>query len=185
LGVHPALGRFFLPDEEREDNAQKLAVIGYGFWQRHFAGRRDAIGQTLEIGTARYTVVGVAPEGFTGMELSDVDVWLPLTAADGLRFDKTPTWSTTSSAQWLLIIARLAPGASHERAAAQAAAAYKRWSLTRGADLSVRDRASLDSQVVDLGSIIPGKSLSSFGVSATSNEGRISKLLAAVALLVL
>jgi predicted permease len=46
-------------------------------------------------------------------------------------------------------------------------------------------RASIDSQVVDLGSIIPGKSLSSFGVSATSSEVRISKLLAAVALVVL
>ena len=185
LGVRPALGRFFLPDEAREDNAQKLAVIGYAFWQRQFAGRRDAIGQPLEIGTARYTIVGVAPQGFSGTELGEVDVWLPITAADGLRFDNTPTWTTTSSAQWLFIVARLKPGARPERAASQATSAFRSWSLARATDQAPRTRASVDSQVVELGSIIPGKSISSFGVSATSSEVRISKLLAAVAIVVL
>ena len=81
LGVRPAVGRFFEPEEERVEAPQKLAVISYGFWQRRYGGRRQAIGQILEIGTGRYTIVGVAPRGFTGTELSDVDVWLPITAA--------------------------------------------------------------------------------------------------------
>ncbi|MGH7619891.1 MAG: ADOP family duplicated permease, partial [Gemmatimonadaceae bacterium] len=185
LGVRPFLGRFFLPDEERVDDAQKLAVIGYAFWQRHFGGRRDAIGQTLDMGTTRFTVVGVAPPGFSGTELGEVDVWLPITAADGLRFDKSPNWTTTASSQWLYIIARLKPGARPERAAAQATAAYKSWSLARSSNLTPRVRAYIDSQVVELGSIIPGKSLSSFGIGAQSGEVKTSKLLAAVAIVVL
>jgi predicted permease len=185
LGVRPALGRFFLPDEEREDNAQKLAVIGYGYWQRQFAGPRNAIGQTLELGTAKYTIVGVAPEGFSGTELGEVDVWLPITAADGLRFDRSPNWTTSSSAQWLFIVARLKRGATPERAAAQATSAFKSWSLATATQLTPRIRANVDSQVVELGSIVPGKSVSSFGISATSSEVRISKLLAAVAIVVL
>ena len=185
LGVRPAAGRFFQPDEETVNAPQKLAVIGYAFWQRRFAGRRDAIGQTLEVGTGRYTIVGVAPEGFTGTELGDVDVWLPITAAEGLRFDHTPEWTTTSRSQYLHIIARLQPGASAERAAAQATAAYRSWRVASATDLSARERARIDSETVALGSIIPGRSLSSFGVAANSAEVKTSKLLAAVAVVVL
>ena len=149
LGVRPAIGRFFLPDEERENDAQKLAVIGYGFWQRHFSGERSAIGQTLELGTAKYTIVGVAPEGFSGTELGEVDVWLPITAADGLRFDRSPNWTTSSSSQWLFIVARLKPGVRPERAAAQATSVYKSWSLATSTNPTPRIRAGIDSQVVD------------------------------------
>src|SRR5262249_9356001 len=139
----------------------------------------------LDIGTARYTIVGVAPQGFTGTELGEVDVWLPITAADGLRFDNSPTWTTTSGSQWVFIVARLKPGARAERAASQATAVFKSWSLARATNVTPFLRAYIDSQVVDLGSIVPGKSLASYGVSATSNEVRISQLLAAVAFVVL
>lgn len=74
LGVRPALGRFFAPDDEQPNDPRKSAVLGYGYWQRQYAGRRDAVGRTMEIGTSRYTIVGVAPKGFTGTELRDVDV---------------------------------------------------------------------------------------------------------------
>ncbi|HET7371956.1 MAG TPA: ADOP family duplicated permease [Gemmatimonadaceae bacterium] len=185
LGVRPAVGRFFEPEEERVEAPQKLAVISYGFWQRRYAGRRQAIGQILEIGTGRYTIVGVAPRGFTGTELSDVDVWLPITAADRLRFDKSPEWATTSGAQYLQIVARLRPGVTAERAAAQATSVYRSWRIASAMNASARARALVDSQVVALGSIIPGRALSSFGLSAGSAEVKTSKLLAAVAVLVL
>src|SRR5207248_1003490 len=122
---------------------------------------------------------------FTGTELGELDVWLPITAADGLRFDNTPNWTTSSSAQWLYVIARLRPGVRPERAAAQATATFKSWNRASATNPTPRFLAANDSQVVELGSIIPGKSLSSFGVSATSTEVRISKLLAAVAFVVL
>ena len=56
-------------------------MIGYGYWQKAYAGSTQAIGQTIELGTERYTIVGVTPRGFTSVELRDVDVWLPITGA--------------------------------------------------------------------------------------------------------
>jgi hypothetical protein len=46
------------------------------------------VGQALDLGTERYTVVGVAPEGFTGTSFSDVEVWIPIAAAGALRFER-------------------------------------------------------------------------------------------------
>ena len=194
LGVRPEVGRFFQEDEAGESNPQKLAVIGYGFWQRHFGGRRDAIGAPLDIGADRYTVVGVAPKGFTGVELSDIDVWLPIASADGLRFVKGPEWRTTRSSQWLNIIARLAPGATPERSLAQATAAYRAFARARNVDSErggggpstvSSSSDNPDSMTVILGSVIPGRSPSTFGLSAKSGVVQVSRLLGGVSLLVL
>ena len=188
LGVRPHRGRFFQDDEAGETNPQQLAVIGYNFWQRHFGGRDDAIGSTLDLGTDRYTVVGVAPKGFTGVELSDIDVWIPIAAANGLRFAKSADWATTRNSQWLSIIARLKPGANLERAAAQATAIFKageRERVAAATNPSPRFRASPDSQSVELSSILPGKSIKAFGISARSAEMRVSQLLGGVAIIVL
>lgn len=68
----------------------------------------------------------MAPQGFTGVELSDIDVWIPIAAANGLRFAKGSDWATTRSSQWVSIIARLKPGATMAHAEAQA-------TLVRGA----------------------------------------------------
>ncbi|HEX7120721.1 MAG TPA: ABC transporter permease, partial [Gemmatimonadaceae bacterium] len=182
LGVRPALGRFFQEDEAGETNPQKLAVISHGFWQRHFAGSRSAIGSTLDIGTDQYTVVGVAPKGFTGAEARNVDLWIPIAAADGLRFIKGPEWRTTSGAQWLNIYARLAPGASPAQALARATAAFRAGERARRTGAEV---ARADSIEVVFGSLIPGRSPASFGLSARSGEMQVARLLGVVSLLVL
>lgn len=182
LGVRPLRGRFFAMDEGSEVSPQRVAVIGYYFWQRQFNGRDDAIGTTIDLGTDRYTVVGVAPKGFTGVELSDIDVWIPIAAAGGLRFAKGADWATTRNSQWLTIIARLKPGANLERAAAQATAVFRageRERVTAATNPSPRFRASPDSQSIHLSSILPGRSI------ARSAELRVSQLLGGVAVLVL
>jgi predicted permease len=162
-----------------------LAVLGYGYWQRRYAGRRDAIGQAIEIGTSRYTIVGVAPEGFTGTDIRDVDVWLPVAAAEGLRFAKARDWTTDPGAQWLLVIARLKPGANLQRAEAEATAAYRNWQRTAMRRPTPQRLAEVDSERVILGSIIPGKSLWSWTLSGSGSDVRVSELLGAVAFIVL
>ena len=188
LGVRPLRGRFFAEDEAGEVNPRQVAVIGYNFWQRQFNGRDDAIGSTMDLGRDRYTVIGVAPKGFNGVELSDIDVWIPIAAAGGLRFAKGADWATTRNSQWVTIIARLKPGANLAQAEAQATAAFRageRERVAAATNPSPLFRASPDSQSVELTSILPGKSPRAFGLSAHSAEMRVSQLLGGVAVIVL
>jgi putative ABC transport system permease protein len=185
LGVHPALGRFFTQQEEPESGGQKLAVLGYGYWQTAYGGSAQAIGRTIELGTERYTIIGVTPRGFSGVELRDVDVWLPIAGAPGLRFAKGADWATSTNSQWLLALARLKPGASPEHAAAQATVAYRNWSRATLAKPTPALLAYVDSQSVLLGSIIPGRSLWTWQFSGSGSDMKVAKLVGAVALIVL
>ncbi|HEX5829398.1 MAG TPA: ABC transporter permease, partial [Gemmatimonadaceae bacterium] len=118
LDVRPTLGRFFTPDEDDFRTPAEVVVLDHGFWQREFGGDRDVLGREVPIGQARYTVVGVAPPGFTGVDLRPVDVWLPLAA--GARLAVEPDAFTSRNWTWVETVARLKPGASI--AAAEAAA---------------------------------------------------------------
>ena len=85
LGVQSALGRFFGATEDRV-GATPVAVVSYRYWRRQLQSDPTVLGRTLPIGRFTYTIVGVAPEGFTGADLTEPDVWLPLrTAAPDLN----------------------------------------------------------------------------------------------------
>ena len=79
LGVRATIGRLFTADDDGVP-APNVAVISYPFWQREYSGDPQVLGRQLSIGDARFTIVGVAPPGFTGVDLDRVDVWIPLTA---------------------------------------------------------------------------------------------------------
>src|SRR3974390_845579 len=64
LGAQPTLGRGFLPEEEKNEAA--VAVISDGFWSRRLGSDPHVIGKTLTLNRTAYTIVGVAPHGFTG-----------------------------------------------------------------------------------------------------------------------
>ena len=82
LGVHPYQGRFFSSDEAGDAPGAPVAILGYGFWQREFDGDQRIIGRTVLLSGAPHTVVGITPDGFNGVDLTNVDVYLPLT--DGM-----------------------------------------------------------------------------------------------------
>jgi putative ABC transport system permease protein len=75
LGVEPLVGRAFLKGEDQAGK-NRVALLSYGFWQRHFGGREDAVGQALELNDEKYTVVGVMPPWF-GV-LGGADIWTPM-----------------------------------------------------------------------------------------------------------
>ena len=82
LGLTPAKGRFFFPNEVNTPGSAPVAVLSYGAWKNRFNGAGDVIGKTLEINRATFTVVGVAPQGFLGVSaIFGPDVWLPATMA--------------------------------------------------------------------------------------------------------
>ena len=122
LGVTPTAGRFFTAQEDDPVAPVNVAVIGYGLWQQEFGGRPDAVGKSLVIDNTDYTVVGVAPRGFTGPDLARVDVWLP-ESLFGRRI--VPQWTTSWNGSWLSLVARLKPGVSTDAADAEATAIFQ------------------------------------------------------------
>jgi predicted permease len=67
LGVAPAIGRGFLPEEDRVAGRDAVVVLSHATWQQEFAADRAVIGRTLYIAGIEFTVVGVAPADFTGL----------------------------------------------------------------------------------------------------------------------
>ena len=115
LGVRPIVGRFFDSSEDRPPRGQNVAVISEALWRSEMGGLPSALGQSIRLGSTSYTVVGVAPSGFTGPERERTDVWLPMSL-----YAPVNDWPTSFRAQWLSIVGRLKPGISAEKAGVEA-----------------------------------------------------------------
>ncbi len=66
--IKPVIGRFFTASEDVPPAGTRVAVLSYAYWQTEFGGRKEALGTLMDIGPAKYTIVGVAPEGFNGFD---------------------------------------------------------------------------------------------------------------------
>ncbi len=107
LRVAPALGRGFLPEEERAPDAHPVAVLSYGLWQRRFGADPAVVGRDVTLNGQGYTVVGVAPAEFTGtIRGAAPDLYVPIKSVNSRNH------------YWLLLMGRLKPGVSREQAAA-------------------------------------------------------------------
>ncbi len=123
LGVRPYLGRFFSPDEDQPPAGSRVAVVSYGYWKRELGGELSSIGKTLTLESKPYTIVGVAPPRFNGVELKTVDVWIPITTQSA---SMGPQYVTDRGSLWLMVVARLAPGVDERRVIAEASATVLR-----------------------------------------------------------
>jgi len=111
LGVRPAAGRFFTPDEDRTPGTHPVAVIGYGLWQRRFGARADAIGLAISLNRRAFTIVGVAPEGFKGVtSMFGPDLWLPAMMSAQLQPRQSGSWLDERAAVVFNTAGRLKPG---------------------------------------------------------------------------
>ena len=79
LGLQPAAGRFFLPDEDTKLSGNNVAVISYSFWANKLGADPNEVGKTLTLNAMPYTVIGVAPKGFKGTFTfgSAEQIWVP------------------------------------------------------------------------------------------------------------
>jgi predicted permease len=112
-------GRGFLPSEEH----QPVIVLGHRLWQRHFASDPNIIGKPITLSGHPYTVVGVAPLGFHGLDLIlDPEFWVPLGNVAQLaplgNIGKVDT-DIDRGNHWLAVIGRLQPGVTTSQAAAE------------------------------------------------------------------
>jgi putative ABC transport system permease protein len=80
LGLRPAAGRFFLPDEDSKPGGNNIAVLSYSLWSNKFGANPNVVGQIITLNATPYTIIGVAPHGFKGTFtfLSAEEVWIPV-----------------------------------------------------------------------------------------------------------
>ncbi|MGD8328290.1 MAG: ABC transporter permease [Acidobacteriota bacterium] len=117
MGVRMEHGRGFLPSEERAEGADPVAVLSYTAWQRRFNGSADIVGRTVFVNNHPFTVVGVAPDGFTSPNVMMApEVWVPVTMVQQVLPYPIDLDDRTST--WLLIAGRLRDGVGLERAQA-------------------------------------------------------------------
>ncbi|MGB7921789.1 MAG: ABC transporter permease [Pyrinomonadaceae bacterium] len=116
LRVRPALGRAFLPEEDKTPGAHPVVVLGYGFWQRRFASDPTLVGKPITLNGQAYTVVGIAPREFMGTKFAlSMDFWVPMMMqAQIMRGDNERLTARTD--HWFDVMGRLKPGVSYEQA---------------------------------------------------------------------
>lgn len=121
--TRPVLGRFFNASDDQVPAGQPVAVLGYQYWRSQYGGSPDVIGQPLRVGLSLSTIIGVAPEGFTGTADQGVpSLYVPITqfayAMRGPDYPSNYFWS------WLEMIVRRRPDVSLAAAEAELSAAF-------------------------------------------------------------
>jgi len=121
LGLRPYLGRFFTPGEDSVADRDAVSVLGYGFWQRIYNGDSNVLGKTLLINGHTFTIVGVMPPDFHGVEIGGMpnEIWIP---AMMVRVGYRHCDGFQPSCTILSIMGRLKPGTSMPKAQAEIAA---------------------------------------------------------------
>jgi predicted permease len=114
LGVYPALGRDFLPEEDRGEG-QRVAIVSHSLWMRRLGGDPGVLGQKVLLSGDAYTLIGVMPPGFDPRSNSDLnpgiraDVWVPLALVA----------KSAGSGENIAVIARLKPRVTREQLQSQ------------------------------------------------------------------
>jgi predicted permease len=115
LGVSPAIGRAFLPEED-QPGARAVCLISHALWTRAFGARADIAGQNITLDATPYTIAGVLPRGFQFAPLgADVDLWAPRV----FDLNITTPAQIRAGVGFLSAVARLAPGVGARQADAE------------------------------------------------------------------
>ncbi len=135
LGLRPAAGRFFTHDEDRTPSS--LVVISHAFWRRHYHTSPQAIGAPFDKMGKPFTIIGVAPEGFTGITPEfATEVWFQ--ESDGrIGVANVDAWE-----DWYPVLGRLNPGVSERQAMAEIAVIYQGYLQERTRTLPATERGS-------------------------------------------
>jgi putative ABC transport system permease protein len=112
LGVRPARGRFFTAGEAQPGSNSNVLVVSHRYWQTALAGDESIIGRRIKLNTQDWEVIGVAPEGFDGIDMRADQTWAPLGGLLGQTGTQYETGSIWTSPRRITFhpIARLSPG---------------------------------------------------------------------------
>jgi len=112
LGIRPARGRFFMPDEDTKPNGNDVAVLSYALWANKLGSDPGIIGKPLIFDARPYTVIGIAPRGFRGTItfFSSEQVWIPTSMKDQVLGGKIKDFFNDRRFLTVGTIGRLKPG---------------------------------------------------------------------------
>jgi len=171
LGIKPAFGRFYSEDEDRVEGGAPVVVISDGYWRREMGGDRAVLDRKIVLSGVPYTIIGVAPARFSGVDLDAADIWLPLSTLPGRAGDRNTPWYRNPAVNGFQIFFRLLPDARAPEVEQRVTAA-----LRHVGEGGRQDTAA----VVKLGSIILAR-----GPGNISGEMRVAERLGGVAIIVL
>jgi len=123
LGVHQALGRSFPTVQNHISDEVPQAILSHWLWSQQFGGDTAVVGRTVRVGNGSYTVIGIAPAGFRGVEFQQIGIWLPIGAAREEIFHGDET--TFRETDWLQVLARPRHAATAEQVASEAASIWQ------------------------------------------------------------
>jgi len=124
LGVGPAVGRIFVPEDSATRGASPLVVLSYRYWAQQFGSDSSVINQTIRINGNPYTIIGVAQPGFNSVITGQItDLFVPIT----MKAQITPQWDELEDrrSKWMSIVARLKPEISRDQAEAGITSLWK------------------------------------------------------------
>jgi putative ABC transport system permease protein len=138
LGVPALVGRTILPADDVVKLGSPVAVLSYGYWQRHFGSDPRVVGQTLRINGHAFTIVGVAPQGFRSVNAGEpTDLFVPMLMKPVITPGRDDLERYNSV--WVNTVARLKPGVT----LAQATAAMQPiWHAERIVDFAYQENQS-------------------------------------------
>ena len=117
LGLRTQLGRGILPEDDLRGRPAQVALLSHAYWQRAVGGDRGVVGRPIWVERARYTVIGVAPPEFFGVEVGNVpDVWVPLSTFGSVF--SGPNYLDHPNNNFLYVAGRLKPGVAMPQAEA-------------------------------------------------------------------
>jgi putative ABC transport system permease protein len=113
LGIEPERGRFIRRDDDDATNPHAVVVMSDVLWRTRFSAADSVIGASLQIGKGIFTIIGVAPRGFTGLHPEGrTDLWVPSSSSALAKGRVVPAGDPRSHGESGVIIARMAPGAT-------------------------------------------------------------------------
>lgn len=113
IGVPPALGRNFRPEEDGNSGSGPVAILNYAFWNKQFGADRSLLGRTINLNHQDITVIGIAPREFQdGGALGNPDVWIPISMGDQLLTGMTKQNLHKRFFRSVNLVGRLKPGTS-------------------------------------------------------------------------
>jgi len=156
LGVEPQLGRGFREDEDQAPGRDAVVVLSPDFWKHEFASDPSIVGRTIRLNGTDFTVIGVAPETFLGMQIfARPDFYMPLAMARVFSTNPQKNFLEDRDDRELSVKARLKSGTTQQQAQSELAVLAQDFAreypqLNRNRGAAVRTQFEMRTQVDDV-----------------------------------